>query len=254
MANLNLDINYFDHLKTKKLVDLLGKGAEILPIKLWCYTAKHYAIDGKLPRHTADDIENVLGWAGEKGACTRALTETNFIKAKRSGFWVNGWLEWSGHLSASKIKATNAANARWSKLADKKKDDAQASPSIALTLPTQPTKHYLPNPQGQASRCKAAKVGNESDGGDGRGVGREGQKILSGVSITDSSERMIKVQSALSRYGVGAEMTKRLMIRHDITADLVAATIREIDAAKNVDDRPALLVSKLRNHQPGAKP
>jgi hypothetical protein len=156
MADLNLDINYFDHLKTKRLIGSLGKGSEVLPLKLWCYTAKHYPIDGKLAGHSAEDVEAAIGWWGKSGDCVRAMVVSKFIDEKRGIYFVHNWLTRSGHLAAFSVRASNAAKARWSKVNGAKNGDAQASPSIAQaaasnapTKPTQPTKPDQPN--GRAS-------------------------------------------------------------------------------------------------------
>ena len=59
MAYLNLDIHYFTNIKTKRLVGLLGKGAELLPLRLWCHCAEHHAENGELAGYTAQELEEM---------------------------------------------------------------------------------------------------------------------------------------------------------------------------------------------------
>lgn len=147
MADLNLDIHYFEHLKTKRLVARLGRGSDVLPLRLFCYTAKHYAKDGRLTSHTGEDIEAAVGWWGKRGECTRNLHEVRFLDMDGDTYVVHGWEERSGHLSAFAKRAKAAAQARWGIKnagldATALLGDAQASSSNAPTnLPTNlPTK------------------------------------------------------------------------------------------------------------------
>lgn len=129
--NINLDAGYFTHLKTKRLVKLLGVGAEVLPIKLWCYTAAHYAETGILSGHSAEDVEAAVDWQGAPGAMAKAMTDIRFLDVLSDGsYQVHDWLEHSGHLAAFAQRARKAANARWGNPSPMLKD-AQASPSIA---------------------------------------------------------------------------------------------------------------------------
>ena len=59
MTSLNLDIHYFTHPKTLRLIERLGKGAAELPIRLWCHAAQHYP-DGRL-HLTGKEIEAAVG-------------------------------------------------------------------------------------------------------------------------------------------------------------------------------------------------
>jgi hypothetical protein len=66
MAYLNLDLDYFDHPQTVMLISLLGRGAEVLPLKLWRTCGKFYSKDGRLTGYSADAIELTVGWWGRR--------------------------------------------------------------------------------------------------------------------------------------------------------------------------------------------
>ena len=79
MPYLNLDVDYFEHPKTRRLVGLLGSGAEIYPQKLWVYCAKFHCETGILINYKREDIEAICGWSGEPGMLYGALLEVGFL-------------------------------------------------------------------------------------------------------------------------------------------------------------------------------
>lgn len=128
MPSLNLDLNYFDHLKTLRLMARLGESADVLPLRLWAYVGQHYAESGCLPMLEAE-LEQVCRWRGEKGAMVAAMIEVGFIERKNENlFLIHDWFDHSGHLGAYKKRAKKAAQKRWGML--------QASPSNAKNDPS----------------------------------------------------------------------------------------------------------------------
>lgn len=113
MPSLNLDINYFDHIKVKRLVGLLGPGAEILPIKLWAYCAKHCPVNGSLNGHSIEEIEHVMGWNGEKGRAVDSFTKINLLKKIKNGYKIHKWEQHEGHLRKFHLRALRANFVRW---------------------------------------------------------------------------------------------------------------------------------------------
>lgn len=147
MAYLNLDLDYFEHPKTRRLIGLLGKGSEVVPLRLWAYVGKYHAVDGKLAGYSAQEIESVLGWWGESGALLAAMLKVGFVHCLpdgEEGYEVHDWLEHQGHIIAFKEKARSMAQNRWEKA---KTDAASNAASItrsnaasnAIALPTIPT-------------------------------------------------------------------------------------------------------------------
>ena len=113
MPNLNLDIEYFDHVKTVRLVGLLGKGSEVLPLKLWCRAAKHHAGTGRLTDYSAQEIESLVGWWGNTGHMVEAMVKVGFLEQVNGSYEIHGWKEKQGHIVAYKERAKNAAEPRW---------------------------------------------------------------------------------------------------------------------------------------------
>lgn len=135
MPYLNVDLAYFTHRKTIRLVGLLGRGAEVLPIKLWSYCGMHHAESGRLTSYGPEEIETVAGWWGEKGRAVEALLTVGFLERDEGGnFQVHNWLEHAGHLAAFKKRAKSAAKERWARYASsiprsKAKSKVKQSPS-----------------------------------------------------------------------------------------------------------------------------
>jgi len=147
MAYLNLDVDYFDHPKVKRLVRLLGKGSEVLPLKLWVYAARYFADDGRLTGISAQEIEDECRWWGKSGEMVRVmlLPEILFLECDGETFKVHDWEDHEGHIKSFKQRARAAAAKRWWK------DDA---PSNAPSIPTSnaPTNPTQPKPTHDAAR------------------------------------------------------------------------------------------------------
>lgn len=143
MSYLNLDLNYFSHPKTMRLTGLLGKEAEVLPIKLWCYCGKHHCQDGKLSGYSPQEVEAVVKWWGKSGDMVTAMLKTAHIRElSEGGYEVVDWLEHNGHLAMFKERARKAAQERWgisetSNATSNAKDVPKQSPNQP-TIPTKP--------------------------------------------------------------------------------------------------------------------
>ncbi len=180
MPFLNLDLDFFDHPKTKRLVGLLGRGADILPIRLWCYCGKYQAENGDLTGYSPTEIETLMGWWGQPGRALDAMLlpfmgRPGFLERTESGYKVHDWEEINGHISALKGRAKAAAKARWDKV--RSDVDAQAmlkhclgnAPGNAPSTPSLPSinKENTPQPpEGEESgileaQRRAKKVNDE---------------------------------------------------------------------------------------------
>lgn len=122
MPSINLDLDYFTHPKTTRLIGLLGRGAEVLPIRLWAYCGKYHSEDGKLAGYTDREIEAVCGWWGEPGKMVDAMIKCGGIK---HGFLhrdddgtvlVTNWLEHAGHIVAYRKRSEALNRAKRDKL------------------------------------------------------------------------------------------------------------------------------------------
>lgn len=127
MADLNLDPFFFDHIKTKRLILLLGRGSEVLPIRLWAFCAKTRADNGKLTGYTLEEVESiVLDWVGKKGEAVSALCKVGFLEKCSDGFIAHDYAETQGHIAAIRESNSNAAKERWRRYREKKARDAPA--------------------------------------------------------------------------------------------------------------------------------
>jgi len=132
--SINLDLGYFDHIKTVRLASALGRGAEMLPVKLWCYCGMHPNDNGTLTDFSADDVEAViLKWWGKPGQAVEAMVKVGFLDFDGKTYTVHGWSEKNGHVIAFHQRAVNAANARWGKLRGSKCPSISPSNATSIT-------------------------------------------------------------------------------------------------------------------------
>lgn len=130
MPSINLEVNYFEHRKTVRLVSSLGVGTDLLPIRLWTYAAKHHKADGRLAGYLPAEIEHIMGWRGEKGLAVEALVKVGFLDPlPEGGYQVHDWLDHAGHLAIYSERAKAASAKRWSKKAKDCPPDASSIPS-----------------------------------------------------------------------------------------------------------------------------
>lgn len=138
MPSLNLDLDYFTNPKVLRLAGLLGAEAFVIPIRLWCYVAKHHAETGKLVGYSKQEIERIVEWSGEPGRCVDALVAVKLLEKTRAHrpnrsapqtapeqppkhpqtYVVHAWLEHAGHIVYYKRRAKSGAKARWAKYAN----------------------------------------------------------------------------------------------------------------------------------------
>lgn len=115
MIYLNLDLDYFSHPKTVRLIGLLGKGAEVLPIRLWCYCGKYHVESGKLASYSTEEVEAAVGWWGKSGDMVKAMIKVGFLEELNGEYKLHDWEDHEGHLLALKERGKTAAKARWDK-------------------------------------------------------------------------------------------------------------------------------------------
>jgi len=87
-----IDVDYFKHPKTLRLISLIGPTADIYPLRLWRWAAQYAkkgVIEGGGPA-----IEAAVGWSGTRGKLSDALREAKFLE--RDGKTIHDWMEHTG--------------------------------------------------------------------------------------------------------------------------------------------------------------
>lgn len=151
MANLNLDLDYFDHRKTIRLEAALGDGAAIIPLRLWAYVGKYHPCDGRLAGYSAGEIARIAKWENDAELLIQALTSDGikFLEKIDGGYQIHDWLEHAGHLKAFKKRAKTAAKKRWRKYATSNatsnaKSKITNAPNLSVPNLSVPTKAQAP--------------------------------------------------------------------------------------------------------------
>lgn len=109
---MNLDLNYFDHIKAMRLESKLGNGTDVLPIRLWAYVGKQSPQTGRLKMLDAE-VERICRWWGRKGEMISAMIEIGFLERDGEFVQVHDWFDHSGHLATFKKRAIKANRIRW---------------------------------------------------------------------------------------------------------------------------------------------
>ena len=121
MPYMNLDLDYFDHPQTIRLIGLLGRGAEVLPIRLWAYCGKFHAETGRLTGLTTREIERVIGWWGSPGKALEGLVQAEYLEKAGEEYKAAHWKRHQGHIWALKQRNKKAALSRWKNMASNKR-------------------------------------------------------------------------------------------------------------------------------------
>lgn len=132
MPNLNLDLDYFSHPKTVRLVGIIGDGADIYPIRLWAYCGKYHVADGVLKGYSKGEIEGALGWRGKGGELVDALLKVGYLDKNRETYSVHEFVDHEGHLLAFHERAKQANKARWDKIRGQKTSDPSRTPKAEV--------------------------------------------------------------------------------------------------------------------------
>lgn len=127
MPSLNIDLNFFEHPKLKRLRGLLNPNAEAYLIRLWAHVGKFHPEDGILKNFSKLEIEGIAGWDGEKNKMLEAFLKTGFIEKVGKWYEIHDWREHEGHLLVFKERAKLAAEGRWGNRINKDKSDKNAS-------------------------------------------------------------------------------------------------------------------------------
>lgn len=135
MTYLNVDLDFLDHPKTRRLVGQLGHGAEVLVLRLWTYCGRYHPGDGALIDYDAQEIESLAGWTGDPGAMVQAMVKVGFLDQTHDGVVIHDWKEHQGHIIAYRKRGKQMAKARWARAGHAASNATSNAASIAGTRP-----------------------------------------------------------------------------------------------------------------------
>lgn len=113
MSYINLDFEYLDHPKTKRLISMIGPIGEIMPVRAWLYCAKFHDQYGRFDGYSEKEIESCLDWTGKPGELIKAMLKVGFLKKESKGYRCHDWEEHQGHIYSIKIRNKAIAKNRW---------------------------------------------------------------------------------------------------------------------------------------------
>lgn len=115
MPSINVDLNFFSHRKTMRLIAQLGDLAVTGLFRLWCYTAQHYPDTGVLSDLTDVELEYIMQWTGAPGELVKVLIGIGFLDVVGSTCHIHDWKDHAGHLVIYRERARKAAVSRHEK-------------------------------------------------------------------------------------------------------------------------------------------
>lgn len=114
--DIRIDVDFWDHTKTIRLIRRLGIEAAVCLQKLWCYAAKQRP-DGVLKGMSSDDIELAAKWPGARGAFFEAIKRDWLERDKSKRSWMlhdwnvrNPWVANSPERKAASRKGAHITN------------------------------------------------------------------------------------------------------------------------------------------------
>ena len=165
MPSINVDLDFFDHPKVKRLRAMVGPEAEVFIMRLWAYAGKYHAEDGTLKDHGADEIEGLMGWLGAKGVLLQALLKVGFVlHDAKVGYFIKDWIEHEGHLLVYRERAKVANKAKWDKFRlDSASSNASRTPKEVVKDSQCSTVQYSTVQSNKINKCKSASADDNSE-------------------------------------------------------------------------------------------
>jgi len=158
MSDFRIDVDFFDHPKTKRLQDILGSDAVLALIQLWRFAAK-YRPKGELTNMDDEAIAIAANWKGRPGDFVDALCleGVNFLdEVSDNRYAIHDWEDWNPFAFMKperSAQAKKAAKKRWQKAEEKateqKKTKAKPQKSTIRTkdLADAPSPNPIPSPK-----------------------------------------------------------------------------------------------------------
>lgn len=114
MSQINVHDSYFDNIKSKRLCARFGELIDVIPIRLWCYAAKHHPTDGLFKNYSEQEICSLINYSGDSKEMLLALLEFGFLDKTPEGWYkVHEWEEYQGHIISFSHRGKENAKKRW---------------------------------------------------------------------------------------------------------------------------------------------
>ncbi len=174
--DIRLDMGFLGNLKTRKLIRALGNDGVVCLFRLWCYVAEKHP-KGVLNGIDKDDLEEIAGWTGERGAFASYATRMRWVDESAEGVLsVHDWPEHQPYVFHSDKRsqaASVASAARWEKYTKRGVNTRRkrgASGPDADRNPPSPAPSPSPDPK---SKDKDLAAGAASGGDEAPGAAPE---------------------------------------------------------------------------------
>lgn len=198
--DIRLDTGFLGNLKTRKLLRDLGVEGPVCLIRLWCYVGERHP-KGALNGISEDDLEEIAGWSGERGAFASYAVRMRWVDRGENGaLSIHDWKEHQPYIFHSDKRseaARDAAVARWE---GKRKRVVNAKgkrgASGAHAGGNAPAPAPAPDPKPENKVCGLSSLRGNSDGAAAPGGVLEAPP---GAAPIPMSEEVLRAQAELVR-------------------------------------------------------
>lgn len=121
---VKVNVNFYTHRKTARLKAILGTDAYWLPPRLWAYAADNQP-DGNFDGYSAAEIANLIGYTGDASSMLQALLQAGFMD--ENPLRIHDWHVFNSYHVTFADRAKKAADARWQKEKNQKKDREEST-------------------------------------------------------------------------------------------------------------------------------
>jgi len=118
---IRLMTNFYTHRKTVRLRTSLGNDALWIPPRIWAYCAENQP-DGDLSDYKPDELAMLIGYQGDATSMLQALKDCGLITSDGQ---IHDWDVHNGYHDKFSKRAKIAADARWKKEKEQKKEDTE---------------------------------------------------------------------------------------------------------------------------------
>lgn len=140
-SDIRLQMSFYSNTKVKRLYRELGADGPLSLLFLWLYVAENRP-HGELRGMDIEDVAIAAQWPGEAERFVECITRLKFLDRKGKLLVVHDWESnnpWAFGAPERKIKAANAAKAKWSKNNKKSacyEQDLACSPDARSNAPS----------------------------------------------------------------------------------------------------------------------
>jgi len=138
---IRVKLGFYSHRKTARLRALIGDDAFWIPPRLWAYAAERQP-DGDFSKYESEELAMLLECPKHATSIRQALLKAGFLDEPGV---VHDWSEHNGYHQVYSERAKKAAEARWKKEKNQKKESEEKDIDRETSIATSITQAFSPS-------------------------------------------------------------------------------------------------------------